>query len=180
MMTEKGQELVDGEEQKSLDAHARERLRLEVCEKGSRLLWEWANDPDVRAVSFSTKPISWDQHAEWFKSRLGDPNCVFYLAVNVDSRPIGSIRYEIKGTDAVASINLDREFRRQGYGSQLIQMGGERLFSLRGIKIIHAHIKHGNQASIKAFLRAGFKDMGNAAIDGHDATRLVWQKEQQS
>jgi len=72
----RGRELVDGEgTDRVLMRLCGERFRLRrVCEADGRLLWEWANDPTVRRVSFSPEPIPWAQHVNWLKARLEDPN----------------------------------------------------------------------------------------------------------
>ena len=38
----------------------RPSLRLVALRRDGRLLWEWANDPEVRAASFSSAPVSWE------------------------------------------------------------------------------------------------------------------------
>jgi len=49
----------------------------EVSDKDCMLIWEWSNNPDVRAVSFSQEPIPYEDHVKWFKSKLNDMCCYF-------------------------------------------------------------------------------------------------------
>jgi hypothetical protein len=35
----------------------------QASEKDGRLIWKWANDPDVRTVSFSTETFPYEEHA---------------------------------------------------------------------------------------------------------------------
>ena len=51
-----------------------------------RLLWEWANDPITRAASFSSTPIPWGSHADWFDQKLKDEKCLFFIAFDHNSR----------------------------------------------------------------------------------------------
>ena len=110
-----------------------------ACEDDAKMLWEWANNPEVRVVSFSSKPIPWGEHVQWLKSRLNDPNCIFYIAINSDGIPIGQVRYDIEGNEAVISISIDKKFRGEGYGSILIQLGSQKLFEISNIKEIHGY-----------------------------------------
>ncbi len=103
------------------------RLRT-VQESDAQLLWEWANDPQVRAASFSSDPIPWKQHIQWFDAQLKNPNCIIYIAINSDNIPIGQIRYKIQDNQAVISISIASDYRHQGYGSELIKIGSDRLF----------------------------------------------------
>jgi RimJ/RimL family protein N-acetyltransferase len=92
-----------------------------VREEDGRLLWEWANDPAVRAVSFSSEPISWQQHWQWFNSKLSSPDCIFYIAVNLADLPIGQVRFERTGDEATISVSLAANFRGKGFGSSIIR-----------------------------------------------------------
>ena len=152
------------------------RLR-QVCEDDCRLLWEWANDPEVRAVSFSSEPIPWEQHVKWFKSKLKDPHCIFYIAINSDGVPVGQVRYEAEGNGAVVSVSIDRKFRGKGYGSMMIWVASQKLFGISDVTAIHAYVKQGNEASDRAFVKAGFRKVGTTVIRGHQAIHLVLQKD---
>lgn len=135
------------------------RLRT-VQESDAQLLWEWANDPQVRAASFSSEPIPWEQHIQWFDAQVKNPNCIIYIAINLDNIPIGQIRYKIQDNQAVISISIASDYRHQGYGSELIKLACDRLFQELKISQIHAYIKPDNQSSIRSFIKAGFAEIG--------------------
>ncbi|MBD2201233.1 UDP-2,4-diacetamido-2,4,6-trideoxy-beta-L-altropyranose hydrolase [Calothrix sp. FACHB-1219] len=177
-MTRRGQELVDGEGSKRVLSHLEAKLlKLRwACQEDCRLLWEWSNDPEVRAVSFSTEPIPWEDHVQWFQSRLNSPNYIFYIGVDRNDIPIGQIRYELQVHEAIISINIDKKFRYQGYGCHLINLGCEKIFSESQVKIIHAYVKPYNTSSIKAFSQSGFKNIGNSKLGDYQAIHLVKNK----
>ena len=57
------------------------------------ILFEWANDPSVRANSFNTKAIEIDDHRTWLKKKLTDKN----IDKNYRGRGIGTkVLYVIK------------------------------------------------------------------------------------
>jgi len=73
-MSERGRRLVDGcgAERVVSAMHDATLVLRRVEEADCSLLWEWANEPEVRSASFSSTPIAWDEHREWFTKKLGD------------------------------------------------------------------------------------------------------------
>jgi RimJ/RimL family protein N-acetyltransferase len=149
-------------------------LRLRpVAEADCRLIWEWANDPETRALSFSQAAIPWERHLEWFRSRLQDPNTIFFVVTEGPSTPVGQVRFDLAGDEAVISVGLDRRFRGKGHGSTIIRLAAEELFDARGTAVIHAYIKPNNEASRRAFAKAGFAETATTAVQGQPAAHMV-------
>ena len=65
-----------------------------VTQEDCELLWQWANDPIVRAASFRSDSILWEDHFEWFNKKLHSFNCYYFIAVNKLEEPVGQIRFE--------------------------------------------------------------------------------------
>src|SRR5207244_3187635 len=107
-----------------------------VREEDCRLIWEWANDPEARAVSLSSEPIPWETHLKWFATRVNAPGHLFYVAANSHDVLVGQIRYELAGTEAVVSVNLAKEARGRGYGAALIVRGSEQCFADSKVNLI--------------------------------------------
>jgi UDP-2,4-diacetamido-2,4,6-trideoxy-beta-L-altropyranose hydrolase len=124
-------------------------------------------------ASFSSEPIPWDDHVRWFESRLNDANCLFYIAVDDDGTPVGQMRCEDIGGEAVVSISVERAFRGSGYGGRIIKMGSREIFHMSGHQVIHAYIKPDNTASETAFLKAGFTPAGEGVFGGRRAIHLL-------
>jgi UDP-2,4-diacetamido-2,4,6-trideoxy-beta-L-altropyranose hydrolase len=148
------------------------RLRR-IEEKDCRLLWEWANDPEVRAASFSPEPIPWDHHLQWFHSKLADLNALLYLVTDLEDAPVGEVRYQLEGTRAVVSICLGPEFRGKGYGNTILKMATEELFRSSEVKKIDAYVKPENKASLRLFTSAGFTLATTGQVVGHRAIHFV-------
>jgi UDP-2,4-diacetamido-2,4,6-trideoxy-beta-L-altropyranose hydrolase len=149
-----------------------------VEEKDCGILWEWANDPDVRAVSLNSDPISWQSHVEWFRSKMQNPDSVLYLALNSEDVPIGQVRCQINDGSAVLSISLAKEFRSKGYGGAVLQIAAAQFFQTSKVTSIDAYVKPDNAASLKLFDRAGFIRERTHLIEGQSAIRFVLEKEQ--
>jgi hypothetical protein len=57
------------------------------------LLFEWANDPLVRANSFTPESILPATHFEWFSRVLKDPDCLLLIVLAGGGAPIGQARF---------------------------------------------------------------------------------------
>jgi RimJ/RimL family protein N-acetyltransferase len=150
----------------------------QISAEDCRIVWEWSNDPEVRAVSFSSEAIPYEHHVAWFESKLNDPRCYFYIAENSNHEPVGQVRYEREGSEATISISLDRKFRGKGYGPTLLRLASQKFFEVSDVEVIHAYIKEGNEASIGAFKKAGFVSVGTTKKSEQQAHHLVLRKEE--
>jgi UDP-2,4-diacetamido-2,4,6-trideoxy-beta-L-altropyranose hydrolase len=142
------------------------------------LLWEWANNPTVRAASFSSKPISWEEHQEWFNKQLSNLDCYYYIIVKDMTIPIGQVRFDKSGNAAEISISISEIFRGHGYSAEAIIMASKYLFQESDISRIYARIKPGNTASISAFARAGYNMGKNIIVKGHEAFEMILNREE--
>ena len=153
-------------------------LRLRpVSVEDRRLLWDWANDPAVRAASFSTDAISWDTHVNWFREKVGDAKTLIFVAVNSEEAPIGQIRFELQPDGALLNLSLAKERRGCGFAVPLIDAGVSELFSKSDCQQVHAFVKPENAASIKAFEKAGFVRVNSTTIYNHAAFHFVRTRE---
>jgi RimJ/RimL family protein N-acetyltransferase len=169
------QQIVDGEGVsriiQSLDANSF-KLRP-VREEDCEIIWHWTNESAIRSVSFSSDYIPWTAHVQWFTSKLGDPNCFFYIVLNQDDVPIGQVRYEISYQEATISLGITESFRGHGYGCQIILLGCKKLLQDSAVKKINAYVKPSNFASIRVFLKSGFQNTGETTIKNQKAVHLI-------
>lgn len=156
------------------------RLRAAVDDNDRRLLWEWANNPEVRAASFSPDPISWETHVAWFNTKLNlqrspSPKSMMFIAEEADGRPLGQIRFDLRADgDWEVSISVESKMRGQGLATQLIKSGLQEVVARCGSARIHAFIKPENTASVRAFERAAFRYAGRDQVRGHPAIHLTY------
>ena len=140
-----------------------------------RRVWEWANDPAVRAVSFNSEPIWWEQHAAWFIRMFVDEhtqeNTRMWIAEQ-DGAPIGQVRFDLGGSTSTISVSLDATRRGKNLGALLIWSACQKHFRESGVETIHALIKPDNVASIRAFEKAGFEPAGQTEVKGCAALRF--------
>jgi len=159
---------------------AHNKLELhEISEKDCEILWKWSNDSVVRRFAFHCGPISWEEHKEWFETKIDDPNCFYCIAIDGFGKQVGQIRFDVSDGIAETDISVIREKRGFGFGQQVIKSGVEWLCKRMFIHCVYALVKIENIASVKAFRKAGFKDSGEMTTRGCKCvylTLLVNQK----
>ena len=148
--------------------------------KDCKMVWHLANDPQVRAVSFSKNDIPFDTHIRWFEKKLNDPNCVFFIADKTRQQSVGLVRYDLAGGEATVSVIVDYNFKGRGYGSHIITLGSETIFRTRQVGKIHAYVLPQNYASVKAFKKANYKLMEDTTVKGQPAKHFILAKEAQT
>jgi UDP-2,4-diacetamido-2,4,6-trideoxy-beta-L-altropyranose hydrolase len=178
-MSQRGRALVDGHGSFRVWLHTHEHLLQlrPVTAADTRLIWEWANAPDVRAVSFSAGTIAWEDHVKWFQARLTNPHCRFWLATDARQQPLGQVRFDLQGPRAVISISLAAAARGKNRGSLLIWTACQKLFrELQAVETVLAYIKPDNDASIRAFQKAGFEMAAKTEVKGQTASLFELKK----
>ena len=175
-MSHRARALVDGRgAARVLEAMQERPLRLRrAVFDDCRMVWEWVNDPAVRASAFSSQPIEWEDHQRWFLGKLQDPECFFFIALNDQEKPIGQIRFDLAtletgAREAETDVSIDSGRRGQGLGTALIRQGVAELARLASPLAIHARVKAANAGSRGAFTAAGFRETGVTTVGGHPA-----------
>jgi UDP-2,4-diacetamido-2,4,6-trideoxy-beta-L-altropyranose hydrolase len=176
-MARRGPEVIDGRGPRRVLARLRyPELNLRrACSEDCHRVWEWANDPTVRSMSFTADPIPWAQHQHWFASRLADPGCLLFIATR-RSAPIGQVRMDVAGPEAVISISLDASVRGHGLGPSIIDLACQEVFCTAPVKRVVALARENNTPSHRAFQKAGFVDGGPTMVRGCAARQFVLHK----
>lgn len=172
-----GQKLVDGFGASRVATRIRDLFLdfQKMQKKDCKQVFQWANDPAIRAASFSCGKISWPEHCAWFNGKLKDPKSHFYKVLWMNN-PVGQVRFDRYGNGAKISVSLCRQFRRKGLGASVIRLSAARLFDATRLSRIHAFIKTENAPSMKAFQRAGFDFQNTVRQCGKNAHHLVLRR----
>jgi UDP-2,4-diacetamido-2,4,6-trideoxy-beta-L-altropyranose hydrolase len=165
------QKLVDGEGVDRVLMHLQERsLRLRRArQEDCGRIWRMACDAEARAASFSSQPITWEGHVQWFHNKMMDRDCFLFLAQDVEDIYVGQVRFDVLEGEAVISINIVNGMRGKGHARQLVQTAVEELFHLFPVRSVHAFVKQDNERSIRTFRGAGFELKGNEKVGDHIA-----------
>jgi sialic acid synthase SpsE/RimJ/RimL family protein N-acetyltransferase len=143
-------------------------LSFENCEPipdHARQIMDWRNDPVTLSMSYHRDPKVWDSF--WQEYRLiylsEIPGPVFVLDTG---ERVGFLRFKrtrhpngLFGKTVDISIMVAPHRRGQGLGGAALEAASGYLLSL-GIDSVYAEVREENKASYRAFIRAGFTDLG--------------------
>lgn len=120
------------------------------------LIFEWANDPEVRRQSFHSEPIAYSTHTAWFSSALQAQDMRIYIMVS-EGRPIGQVRLNLKA-DGTAEIGylIAPAYRGKGWGKRIIELVERQARDITGVRQMEAWVKASNVPSCKVFERCGY------------------------
>ena len=137
----------------------RDKLYLRIADENDMdLLFQWANDPDVRKNSFHPEPISYETHKRWFAEHLKDVSEIQYILME-GTDPAGQIRFSVRGEETEIGYSIDSEKRGRGYGEKMILLAIEKMQADRPeVKRFTAKVKPDNQASVRCFHKNGFRE----------------------
>jgi UDP-2,4-diacetamido-2,4,6-trideoxy-beta-L-altropyranose hydrolase len=177
-MSEHGRELVDGRgAERVVRALRTAELRIRRATMADcRLLWELANDPEVRASAFSPASIPWEDHVVWFESKMKTATCHILIG-EAESEVVGQVRIcELLDGQGEIDVTVARAFRGQGFGSPLIDLAVRELFASTAMARIHAYILPQNAASQRTFEAAEFRQVGEEQVKRHRVLHYVRDK----
>lgn len=139
----------------------------------TKLIFEWANAPDVRHNSFNTDNISWDVHKAWMEGILANESTLLYILVEDDNH-IGQVRLAFKAGKWEISYSIASAFRAQGYGKIILQLAENEL--IRGGHVgerLYAEVKTDNIASQRIFKQLGYSEVAAQHNNAYGYTKAV-------
>lgn len=120
------------------------------------LLFEWANNADVRQNSFHNKEILYEDHVRWFHNKIKSQTTVMYIYL-YNNLPVGQIRFEIEQDKAELNYSISKEYRGQGHGKHMLALAEMQLIIDKPqIKTINARVLPHNHASKSIFESSGY------------------------
>jgi UDP-2,4-diacetamido-2,4,6-trideoxy-beta-L-altropyranose hydrolase len=133
-------------------------LKLRQAEaQDAELLFTWANDPYVRAMAFSKAPIAWATHLAWFEQKYQDANTDIWICEQF-GQAVGQCRLNaVAPAIGEIHLNLNPACRGMGLAAAMISKACQASMARHHWHEIHAVVKLSNQASLRAFIRAGFQ-----------------------
>jgi RimJ/RimL family protein N-acetyltransferase len=124
-----------------------------AIEEDEKDLLDWRNDESTIKTSISQQPVSKQDHSAWFANIIKINRCPLLIALEKNNK-IGMVRFDSHDDHFIVSININPEFRGNGFGSDILILS-EIFFFDKPSKII-ANVKEDNIASIKLFKKSGY------------------------
>ncbi|MBC7451631.1 MAG: GNAT family N-acetyltransferase [Cytophagales bacterium] len=132
----------------------------------AELLFNWVNEEDVRKNSINGRPIGWENHLKWFKTKIGSDN-TFFLIGCLNKVPIGQVRFDLVNDEYFIDYSIDSSLRGSGFGTQILSEGIEMLKNILAKSfIIKAYVNSENAASVKVFKKLHFQEIGLKSENG--------------
>jgi RimJ/RimL family protein N-acetyltransferase len=131
-------------------------------------VWRLANEPSVRARSFSAEPIPAAVHEKWFAAQLADAKTRFYV-LEVSGALAAQVR-AVRGENGCAEVHfaVASAFRGKSLGTLALRLSRERAARELGADKLKAFVIEPNEPSARAFLGAGYARAGSAREKGRD------------
>lgn len=127
--------------------------------------FHWRNALSVRKLSNNKEEIDAHGHLIWWQNAIKNPNRIL-LIFELGEVPVGVLRYDLTGNEALVSVYLDPQKVNLGLGHELLLMGEEWLGDNdSGIARLIAEIHDDNESSTKAFSKAGFIKFADGCYD---------------
>lgn len=124
-------------------------------------LLELRNDPTAFQHFFSPQQVELTDHLQWLEQSLMNPRRALFI-IEASGQSIGQVRFDIEDKTAEIGINIAQAQRGKGYGVASIADSCHFLMQNNpAINVIVARVKDENEASLKAFYKAGFKKIGS-------------------
>lgn len=125
-------------------------------------LYKWRNHPTIRAVSFNQQDITLEQHRQWFRNTLSNPDRLLLIG-ELKEKPVGVVRFDIDGNSAEVSIYLIQENQLKGFGQSLLSNAEHWLrANKKNISVIKANVIEENSVSQRFFKQAGYKPVSRS------------------
>ena len=159
----------------SEDDYGKEPSLRAVRKEDAFLLWQWANEPEVRSNSFHSDAISWEDHLKWFEKKLSAPETRIWI---LEERhvPVGQIRYDRIGNADTAEISftVSLNYRGRGIGQKLLAMTADQARTELEVGSFRGIVFKKNLASRRIFTNAGFDQIAESVISGFEC--LIFQR----
>ena len=175
-MSQKAAGLVDGRgAERVVAAMIAEELTVRrVQEQDCRMLWDWANDPAVRHVSFNSAPIPWTEHRDWFLKQSNDAGSLLLMLEHDQLGPVATVRFHPRGDFASEiSLTISPEWRGLGLAVHVLEKAVAAAFEQSSRQTLHAFVKPENKASAQAFWSAGFFLEETTQVNGSEAMHFT-------
>lgn len=135
------------------------QLRLRKADAGDcRFLYELRNDEEVRMNSFHTEQIPYEQHCQWYESRIQSDNTLIWI-LEKNGCAIGQVRLEIQANScAEISYALCKEARGHGYAKWMLWEAERIAQEEKRCQCLVAEVKRDNAVSSHIFCSLGYQE----------------------
>jgi len=116
----------------------------------------WRNDKYSRKMCLQEEKISLEEHENWLKNSLDNPNIDFFLG-EFNGDKLGIVRFDLDENKKFSeiSINMNPDMRSKGFGKKLLKKAIKNYLERKKVNL-NAKVKKINNISLNLFLKVGF------------------------
>ncbi len=143
------------------------------------MVLEWRNSDFIIERSSSLKPVTVEEHYQWFDEKISSPDTLSNI-IEIDGISSGQVRLDIhkdKGY-CLLTIYLLEPFTGKGHGIFAIRQGCLSAWEKWPNIDIVAHVREDNIAGQSAFRKAGFASITRFNLENHISFILDGNKEE--
>lgn len=128
------------------------------------LYQRWINDWEVtRTLGLQVRPMTWEAEEAWYNAAAGAV-VTFQVYERETMRPIGtSSLHDIDHQHATATFGIligEKDCWGKGYGTETARLLLDYGFNALGLHNIMLQVYSNNERGIRAYTRAGYKEIG--------------------
>lgn len=127
-----------------------------VTYEDAELLLAWRNDPDTRAASRNSHPVTPAEHEAWITRSLQQSDTMLLVAEDDDGSALGHVRFVPTDAGYEVSIVLAPEQRGQGKGRAVLEAAQHAFHTAHPNEPLRAFVRSENVASHRMFRAAGY------------------------
>ena len=124
-------------------------------------IYVWRNDDLAVRMSFSSEPVIWKIHSQWFTNALlSEEKMILICKDETNRHKLGMVRFEFleNGKQSEISINLCPKMRGKGLAKKCLKSSISFMLNEKpNCEILVADIKLLNEASKRSFEGIGFR-----------------------
>lgn len=127
--------------------------------KDCDVLFNWANDDEVRKNSFNQNKILYGDHIVWFNKVMNSSKYMIFILFS-GSIPLGQVRIKIENGTAVISYSIDKKYRGKHLAFRMLALlENEVINSKPNISKLVGYVKLDNNISQKVFQNLNYNEV---------------------
>lgn len=129
------------------------------------LYQRWINEPEVMRCIGSDRPMTVEQERAWYDEQQTDEKSIHFTIYELPAlRPIGNTSLMLvdhrHGTAEFGIFIGEPDARGKGYGTETTRLVLRYAFDSAGLHNVALGVFEFNEAGIRAYRRAGFREIG--------------------